>query len=207
MDPREAIEKLQGLKANLGQPLLFYVGKQVEWEALATQIAYDTMTALCPPHIDAELWQQAVETATNRIAVSSHLVEIGIVIALSEVPMDAASPDPKHFSVRGIRIQDVERWVQKTRDGTLEKDVGKRLDKRDENKSALQIAWRIMHALKLQKAGAGGLEEAIRKFLGAEAMSEVEALYPHVLTVWLEFFVPLAYNDFREWVRYQIDAM
>ena len=202
MDPREAIEKLQGLKANLSQPLLFYAGKRAEWETLAAKIAYDSLTALCPPHIDPDLWRQAVQTATNSVTVTAHMVEIGVVVTLSEIPFEAdESTDPNHFSIRGIRVSDVQRWVQGSMDGTIEKDVSKRLDHRDQNKSSLQIAWRILHALKLNKPGAGGLEAAIKKFLGFEAIQEVEALYPQVLKVWLEFFVPLAFNDFRQWVR------
>jgi len=202
----DAIVKLRGIQQRLSMPERFFAEHLEDWRELARQVTHDTLTALRPPESDPDQWAAGVVTAVARVVTYLLTPEAGMIIALGAPAPDAEPDDPRFFELGGIPVADIERWVRESRAGILPEELAKRLDERDEGKSDLQIAWRILYALKLQKPGSEGLEKAIRRFMGFDSVKSMEAIFPELLRAWLDHFIPRASADWLVWVRKQIIA-
>lgn len=193
---RGLIEKMKALRADVTSPHVFYEAHREPWLALARRTVREVLANLRPAETDAEAWARQIEFTAE--AVAAHLLALedaGVVITLSTVSLDAPDLAPR----LGFSPEEVKRWVAEGR-GENETGLGKRLDERDAGKSDLQIAWRILYALKLNKSGAEGLRAALNKFLGRETGADVGALYPEILRAWVEVFTVQAGEDWRKWV-------
>lgn len=206
MSPKEAIGRLKNLKATLIEPKSFYLFHRAGWEPVAASVAVDTLSALQPPDADPERWQAACESAGRRVTASLlDGEELGVIVALGETPPGIQPGDPAYFRFEGISIRDVESWVEVSRSGELPEEVRKNLKAMDDFKTSKQVAWRLMYAIKLNKNGVGPrLAEHIRGFMGWELRADLENLYPMVLATWLDYFVPVVFDQWRQWVRQQI---
>jgi hypothetical protein len=213
MTPKEAATKLIGLRNTLARPLPFYELVLEPWRDMAGTIARDILSELRPasvtldPVAEAEhnaRWRLACEAVRMRVQASLFAAEdVGIILSLAAKPV-VQEGDPRTFAIGDVSVLDVERWVRESRAGNLNSDVEKQIDERDTGKSDLQIAWRILYAMLGNKPGRSGLETAIKKYLGAQAWEDSQKLYPEVLKGWLDYFVPIAINQFRAWVGQRV---
>lgn len=195
---RVVIGRLQAIKAVLENPLEFYALHLADYRQLASTVAFQVLTNLRPPDADPALWEQQANQLAALVAAHLDTEVLGLTISLAEAK--SGPLDPRSFSINGLAISDIERFVQAGRVKEDRDEPGKNLDERDDGKTDLQIAWRIMYALRLQKAGAPGLEAAIMRFLSAEGRTEAEKLLPEVLKAWVDVFTVRAGADFRKWV-------
>ena len=101
----------------------------------------------------------------------------------------------------------MEEWVRRGREKDSPDEPGKNLDERDAGKTDLQIAWRIMYALKLQKPGWERLLDVLRQFVGLEAVDAMELLYPELLKAWLEHFTVAAAREWKAYVAQLVAAL
>lgn len=204
---RNLIGRLEKLRDELLHPLAFYAAHRDDWEELARRVARTVLINLRPLEAQGEAWQRQIDTSVAYIA--ARLVtadDAGIAITLAALPEEASElpDDPRFFSSQGLTVEEVIRWVAAGRSG--EDNLGKRLDQRDEGKTDRQIAWRILYALKLNKAGATDLRIAIERFLGRELGQQAEGIYPEILRAWAEVFAVRAVEDYRGWVHGRIAA-
>ena len=161
---------VQCLAADLGP---FYREVLPQWHATARAVAVATMAGMRPEEVASEVWTERTAELAEAV-VAEFIAEdavAGVAIRLETGNEEEADPteinvvDPKYFRIGEVAISDVEEWVAAGRDGTAPEGVGKRLDSRDDRKSNLQIAWRVMHAMRLGKGD--GLARAIGRFGGA----------------------------------------
>lgn len=208
-DARRVIERLEKLKAEVTRPEPFYQRHQREWQEISRRIIEQTLVALQPADVTAEVWHLKVGEIASRLT-STLLVEpeeVGVVFALAPRLQFDPSDSPGTFTLANLSIADVEEWVRKGRDKSSPDEPGKNLDERDAGKTDLQIAWRIMYALKLQKPGWERLMDVLREFVGLEAVEAIELLYPELLKAWLEQFSVVAARDWRNYVARLVAAV
>lgn len=201
---KAAIGRLKGLQQVLANPVDFYAERQAEYRELARTTALMTLTNLRPDGADPGLWAQQAAAFSNRVGAG--LAGVGIVLTLEEQPIVAAVDAPARFALNGLSIAQIERFVAAGRVKESADAPGKNLDERDESKSDLQIAWRIMYALRLSKPGSAGLQAAILRFGAAEQRGSMESLLPQVLKAWETVLRPKAKADFQAWVHRNVAA-
>jgi hypothetical protein len=203
-DLRTAIAKLEKLNTRLRDPLPFYRQQSIEWRELARRIVEQTLVSLQPANVTTEEWQHKIVEISARVS-SAYIFndrEIGITLSIApRIEFDPANEDPRTFTIGNLSIQDVERWVAEGRVKTTPDAPGKNFKKMDADKTDLQIAWRIMYALKLQKDGWDRLLGHLRDFAGLEAEDAAEALYPELLKAWLEHFTVRCVADWRRYIQ------
>lgn len=205
--PREVIAKLERIRDRLQKPSEFYERVREPWLELLRRVTEHTLTALKPGDIAPDLWQQKAREIASR--VTSEPQEFGLIFSLSprlEVIDLAKIDEPQNFRLGNLAIADVEQWVAEGRTKASPDAPGKNLDERDVGKSDLQIAWRIMYALKLQKPGWDRLLDVLRQYVGVDAVDAAEALYPELLKAWLEHFQSRAPADWQRYVREVVSA-
>jgi hypothetical protein len=202
------IGRLERIRERVSQPQLFYREVQLDWTQFARRIVEQTLVALQPSTIDPQQWLFKITEISARVAAEFIDVDIesGLTFSIgsrvgTEEPENAAS-----FTLGNLSIQDVERWVHAGREKESPDEPGKNLDERDAGKSDLQIAWRVMYALKLRKPGWERLIDVLRDFAGLDAEEAAEAIYPDLLKSWFEHFAVRAPADWREYVRRLITA-
>lgn len=208
-DARRVIEKLGRLKKQVTRPEAFYLGHRRQWEEMARRVVEQTLVALQPGDIAAEAWLVKVNEIAARVT-STFLIEsdeVGLVFEIAPRLDFDPSDSPGTFTLSNLSIADVEEWVRKGREKGSPDEPGKNLDERDAGKTDLQIAWRIMYALKLQKPGWERLMEVLREFVGLEAIEAIDVLYPELLKAWLEHFTVVAGRDWRVYVARLVAAL
>jgi len=196
------ITKLQRLKAALNiRP--FYIAALPTWQDHAQRIVIAVLQNSKPAETDADVWRARVEAESQRLSAMLFFSadEVGAIIGLGIRPPGTSEADPKHASVESISIDEITRWVAAGREKSDPDEPGKNLDSRDANKSDLQIAWRVLYAMKLQKPGYEGLLAAIEDFLGSAAQGAAQGVYNDILESWMEQLVPTMFDDFRDWFR------
>jgi hypothetical protein len=202
------IEKLERIRDRVSQPQLFYRKVQLEWTQLARRVVEQTLVALQPPDIEPVEWLAKVTEISARVVAifvndegPSRTSSSGLSFSI-QPRIGTEEPDTvAGFTLGNLSIQDIERWVRAGREKTSPDEPGKELDERDVGKSDLQIAWRVMYALKLRKPGWERLMAVLRDFVGLQAEEAAEAIYPVLLSSWLEHFAVRAPSDWREYVR------
>lgn len=192
------VMKMKALRQALGGVHLFYAAHVKEWREQARTIAIVIFQNARPADADADEWHRRVATESERITGTLFMQEdeVGAVLALALRPPSALPDDPAHYSLDGITVSEIERFVAAGRAG---EPGGKAIDYIDENRTDLQIAWRIIWAIKTRKGNFPGLIAAIQQFLGGHE-GEATALYGDILKSWLEQLGPRIRGDFREWV-------
>jgi hypothetical protein len=183
-------------------PLEFYRRYLGSWEDLARRIVETTMSAMQPADAEPEKWRATVEAIAQRVAVGfiQDENEVGISFTITpRVGFDPTNENPGTFTLGNLSIQDVLHWIEAGHGKSSPDEPGKNLGEVDAGKTDLQIAWRVMYALKLQKPGWDRLLDALRDFVGFEATSAADALYPELLKAWFAFFSDRAP---QAWQRY-----
>ena len=137
------IAKLERLKTALGNVRPFYITHLPRWRERAKRITVAVLMNMRPPTSDAEAWRRRVATESERVSglLSFSEEEAGAIISLGIKPAGVPENDPRHFSIGGMSVDDVVRWVEAGREKVDPEEPGKNLDERDANKSDLQIAW------------------------------------------------------------------
>ena len=212
MSPRQAIERLklvQCLAADLGP---FYREVLPQWHATARAVAVATMAGMRPEEVASEVWTERTAELAEAV-VAEFIAEdavAGVAIRLETGNEEEADPteinvvDPKYFRIGEVAISDVEEWVAAGRDGTAPEGVGKRLDSRDDRKSNLQIAWRVMHAMRLGKGD--GLARAIGRFKAWETGLDMDRVLAQILRDWTEVFLVMARQDLEGWLCRMVEG-
>lgn len=186
---RSLITRLEAFREKVQDARPFYRQMQSSWTDLARRVVEQTLLSLRPGELAAEAWQQKVDALAARVTADFlDGEEIGLAFSLAPRPPLEFTDDPRTFTLGDLKISDVEEWVARGREKASPDDPGKNLDGRDAGKSDLQIAWRIMYALKLGKPGWDRLLGHLRDFTGIEAEDAAELLYPELLKAWVEFF-------------------
>lgn len=207
----KTIAKLQRLRETL-RPDAFYQSHRTRWQERAHRIAVAILRNSRPADADATQWAARVEAEAARISSALFLDEdsVGVIISLGLNPAGVAIDSPQSYNIAGLSVSEIERWVAAGREKENPDDPGKNIDQvQDVDKSGrpktdLQIAWRIIWAIKLQKPGVPGLIAAIQKFLGAENAEAASGLYGEILNAWLEQLIPEIHADFRHWFRHTV---
>jgi len=197
------ISKLERIRERVSHPEAFYREMQSEWTQVARRIVEQTLVALQPPGVDPAEWLAKLTEISARVVAEFYddTVESGISFSIAP-RVGTEEPDTvAGFTLGSLSIQDVERWVAAGREKSSSDDPGKELDQRDAGKSDLQIAWRVMYALKLRKPGWERLMDVLRDFVGLEAEEAAEEIYPQLLLGWSEHFIVRAADDWREHIR------
>lgn len=207
MTPRQAIERLALIQHRLEDLGPFYREFLPQWHAMAQSVAAATMAGMRPDDVEEELW--AARTAEMAEAVTADFLledaSGGVAIRLEMAGDEETNPteidvtDPKYFRVGNISIAEVEEWVAAGRDGTAPPGVGKRLDARDDKKSNLQIAWRVMHSMRLGKS-AEGLARAIGRFKTWKTGLDMDKVLAQILRDWTEVFLAAAPRDLEAYL-------
>jgi hypothetical protein len=205
---RDVIARLEKLKAKLEDPRPFYLRHGRSWLELSRRIVQDTLNVSQPPGIEPEQWQEQVMHVAARVAIlfSEDEDGTGFVLALPPRLMPDPFDNPEHFSIGNISIDDVRRWVEAGHAKVSTDEPGKNLTEIDAGKTDLQIAWRVMYALKLQKPGWERLLGALREFLGLEAETIAETLYPEILKAWLDYFSVRGADSWRAYVHELVES-
>ena len=203
MTPRAAIGRLKLVAALVSDLRPFYAAYRESWVEAAREVARNVLVVLKPETIEAEEWvvkvEELVETVAAELIGDGAMAGVAIRMGMgAKVAGDIT--DPKFYRLGEMSIDDVERWVAAGRDGSAPEGVGKNLDERDAKKSDLQIAWRVMYAMKLNRPGAQGLARAIERFKAWESGLEIDGLLEEVLKVWMAVFELVAARDLRAWV-------
>lgn len=193
------------------RPQDFYAENYLAYRDLARAVALQVLTNLRPGDADPAIWAGQAQVLANQVV--AYLVteeEVGIMIALDQEAASgqpAAATDSRNYQLSGLTVAQVERFVAAGRQKESADEPGKNLDERDDGKTDLQIAWRIMYALRLQKPGAVGLEAAVQRFLAAEKRGDAQGLLPEVLKAWLAVFAPRVLGDWRRFVHRVIGTL
>lgn len=207
MSPRQAIERLEAIRCALRDLHPFYAEHVEVWTATAQNLAMATMAAMRPEEVEPEIWTERTRELAAAVAAellgNEAMAGMAIRLAAGEESVDAKEidvTDPKTFRLGDISISDVEQWVEAGRNGTAPEGVGKRLDERDARKSNLQIAWRVMHAMRLDKNG-DRLKAAIGRFMSWETGLNIDRVLAEILRTWGEAFAVIARDDLEAWIR------
>jgi hypothetical protein len=198
------ISRIERFKERVENPRPFYDRYRSSWLTLAKRVVADTLVALQPPDTDPQRWQVQVAEIADRVSIDfiEEADETGLILALPPRLIPDPEDAPAHFSVGNLSIDDVVRWVEAGRGKSSPDEPGKNLtQEQDAGKSDLQIAWRVMYALKNQKPGWDRLLDVLREYVGLEAESVAEALYPELLKAWLEYFSVRAVDSWRTYVH------
>jgi hypothetical protein len=200
------IAKLTRLKSALSNVRPFYIRNLPRWRERAERITVAVLINLRPEGTDAEVWQRRVATEASRVAalLSFDAEMAGAIISLGIAPTDVPVNDPRHYTIGSISVDDVVRWVESGREKVDPEAPGKNLDERDAGKSDLQIAWRVLWAIKLQKEGWEKLSGHILDFIGAEEQDTAAGYYGEILQAWVEQLGPEIREEFRWWVSEQV---
>lgn len=205
---RQLITRLEKLRDTLTDQNNFYREVRGPWTELARRVVEQTLVAVQPSNVDAELWQLKITQISARVTADFiRDEEIGLVFAVAPRYEAGIPEDPTTFTLGNLAIQDVEQWVAAGREKESLDEPGKNLTEIDAGKTDLQIAWRVMYALKLQKPGAQRLLQVLREFVGLEAEEAVDLLYPELLKAWLEHFAVRAPEDYRGYVHRLVEAV
>lgn len=198
-----AIARLTRIRATLGRPTVFYASHLPQWREQAQRIAVAILQNARPPETDPATWARHVASESARIGglLFFDAEEIGAILYLGIRPPGTDEADPKHADVAGIRIDEIERWVEAGRAKANPDDPGKNLDERDAGKTDLQIAWRLLYAIKLRKGNWEGLLGHIQEFLGSVNAEASAGLHREIVQAWLQQLGPVIRSDFRAWVR------
>jgi len=189
------IERLKGLREELGSPVVFYAEHRDDWLKFAKAIVRQAMLNLRPIGVDHEMWIRQVDLAAARVSVD--LLgedEAGVIVALGSSSAD----DPMFEAIDGnLSLDQIEAWVQAGHGGQA---GGKRLDERDALLSDEKIARNVLYAMKLGKPGTDRLRAAILEYIGGEIAEQAERLYPEIRKAWVDLFSVKCASDWREWV-------
>ncbi len=200
------IEKLQRVKSSVLNVRPFYITHLPRWHERARLITAAVLENTRPPDADPIAWGRRVATESARVnsLLDFGQDDAGAIISLGIAPAGVPADDPRNFSSDGLSINDISRWVEAGRSQTDPDVEGKRLDERDAGKSDLQIAWRVMWALKLRKPGWERLLAHVAEFAGQEETSVVTGYYADILQAWSEQLGPEIRAAFRAWVHTQV---
>jgi hypothetical protein len=186
----------------------FYAAHLDRWRERARRITVAILENARPVEADAETWRRRVAAESARLTGTLFVQadEVGVILSLGIRPPGTDSTDPGHYSIEGISVEEVERWVAAGRTKGSPEDPGKNLDERDAGKSDLQIAWRVIWSMKLRKNGWERLLGHIQEFLGAtdEAAEASAQLYAALLEAWVAQLGPEIRQDFRDWFRLKV---
>lgn len=197
------IGRLERIRTGVSRPELFYRDVQRDWTQLARRSVEATLVAMQPPDVDSTQWLAKITEISQRVVTEFYddETESGISFTIG-ARVGTEEPVSTHgFTLDNISIQDVVKWVEAGFEKDSPDQPGKNLDERDANKTPLQIAWRIMYALKLRKPRWDRLMNVLREFVGVEAEEAADAIYPELLKTWLEFFSVRAPAAWREYIH------
>lgn len=206
---RQLINRLEKFRDKISDPRNFYREMREPWTELARRVVEQTLVNVQPHDVDSQLWQIKIVQISARVSVMDFLEadEMGLMLSIAPRYESGLPDDPLSFTLGNLSIHDVEQWVEAGREKSSPDDAGKNLDERDAGKTDLQIAWRIMYALKLQKPGWDRLLSVLREFVGLEAEEAADVLYPELLKAWFEHFAVRAPQDWRNYVHRLVESI
>ena len=197
-DLQRIIGRMKRLRDELSSPAEFFAEHRGPWLSLAQTIVRQVLTNLRPGEVPPDAWARQVEQTAQHVVLRPDGGD-GVAIELAERGADAPQETGDVMQRTGFTVDEVRGWVAAGRVGG--DTLGKRLDERDDGKSDLQIAWRILYALKLNNSGAGGLRAAIEKYLGRQLGVDAEQFYPAIEAAWRDVFAARVLEDRQQWVR------
>lgn len=197
------IEKLERIRTGAQRPELFYREVQRDWMQLARRSVEATLAALQPADVDSTQWLAKITEISQRIVTEFYddETESGISFIIGPRPGTEEPATTHGFTLDNISIQDVVKWVEAGFEKSSPDEPGKNLGPIDAGKSPLQIAWRVMYALKLRKPGWDRLMGVLREYVGVGAEEAADAVYPELLKTWLEFFSVRAPAAWRQYIH------
>lgn len=229
MTVKESINRLRGIAQRVSPVAEFYAERRSAWHEMAVMTAQSVLAALQPPDAEPEAWAASVRSALARIStmlmtdVSDAGGQLlfaqgrpgGLAIRMKRGKVEA---DPARQQT-GMTMEDLLRWIKAGRDGAEYSPLGdgaffvspagngKSIEfLMDGKKSDLQVAWRILWAIRLAKGGASRIPGHVRGFAGAKHADSIEGLYPQILKAWVAVFRPRARRELRAWVRRRMKA-
>lgn len=195
----EAREYLQRVKREVERPIGFYEEYRPAWREQAAQIARVTLQQLRPDSVQPDQWaaavEQTIETVTAEL-IDDEYVGVNLwMLRMIEPSKPGVSP---YASV--ITFEALVDWVQAGMNG---EEGGKRIRDEpggvDEGKSARAIAWRVFHALRLNKNPR--LFTAIQSWMKTAGPPQVLQALDNVQVAWETFFSVQGPMDFTKWLE------
>jgi hypothetical protein len=195
----DARKWLTGIKTTLERPASFYREHVIYWRELATALARTTLQQMRPATVPADKWAEAIEHSVASIGAAlieeSDLVGLRIWMLKS---IDPSKPDVEPYRSI-IPFETIVEWVAAGRAG---EEGGKHLrlgaGEIDSGKNDRQIAWRVFHAVRLNKNPR--LAEAIMKWAGGAGTPQILQAMDAVQVAWNEFFIVQSGQDWTRWV-------
>lgn len=195
----EARKWLTGIKTTLERPIDFYRTHYLYWRDLAKKVAGTTLERVKPANVSMEQWRKAIDTALE--TVSSALIDAPDTVGARLWMLRQIEPSPAGFAPyrAAVPFETLVDWVAAGRAGDEE---GKHLrdapGEIDFGKTDRQIAWRVFHAIRLNKNPA--LLDAVREFQNVSGDAQVLLVFDAVEIAWQEYFSVQVVEDWVKWV-------
>lgn len=193
----EARAYLERVKREVQRPYSFYQQYRAQWKEQAEQIARVTLLQLRPDTVPVDQWAAAVERTVETVAaelIDDEMVGVHLWMLKVVEPGTAAEPYPT-----AVPFEAIVEWVQAGMNG---EDGGKRIRDEpggvDEGKTARAVAWRVFHALRLNKNPR--LLTAIQGWMATAGPPQILQALDNVQIAWEEFFSVQAVEDFQRWL-------
>ena len=195
----EARKWLTGIKTKIEKPKDFYREHYLSWRDLAKRVARTTLERLKPENVTAEKWAAAIDTSLE--TVSTALIDgadyTGALIWMLR-SIEPSRPGLEPYNTV-IPFETIVEWVRAGREGD---PAGKHLQEGhggiDADKTDRQIAWRVFHAIRLNKNPR--LNEAIIAWAAGAGVPQVLQAVDAVQVAWEEFFTVQCGQDWQRWV-------
>lgn len=199
----QVIAKLERIRSGITQPQVFYRSVQREWTQVARRSVEATLAAMQPANVDPNEWLLKITEISARVVAEFYNdeTESGIAFAIYPRPGTEEPTEAHSFTLGNLSIQDIVKWVEAGENKSSPEEPGKNWGPIDVGKTPLQIAWRIMYALKLRKHNWERLLVHLRDFVGLEAEEAAQDVYAELLKTWMEFFSVRAPAEWREYIH------
>lgn len=198
---KSVIKKLETIRSRLVDIRPFYKAHRRAWTDDARTVATQVLMANPPPEIDPIRWRASVDATLDTIA--SQLLSLrttGIVLFMGEREgrINTLAPALGSPVLGRLSLAEIAAYVAAGRAGD---PLGKAdFTTDDAQKEDWQIALNIQRNLSADRA------EAIAAFLALRDNQHIATLIPAVLEAWLTWFSIRATDDWKTWVRQQIQS-
>lgn len=193
-----AREWLLGIKRQVERPVGFYIQHRASWRDSAAQIARATLLQLRPETVPVEKWREQVEKRVEGLVVElidEEVVGLSLWMLRSSEP---SAPGVTPYAT-AVDFETIVEWVAAGRAG---EEGGKDLKDwpggRDYNQGDRAIAWRVFHAIRLNKNPR--LLPHILEWAGTAGTSAVFQAVDNVELAWEAFFSVQAPRDMERWL-------
>lgn len=190
---------LTGIKQKIERPHSFYREHYLLWRDLARRVAGATLERLRPANVDPAKWAMAMAEALE--TVGSALIDDADSVGARLWMLRHIEPSKPGMEAYPsiIPFETIVEWVRAGREG---EEGGKRLllgaGQRDEGRTDRQIAWRVFHAIRLNKNPRLAL--AVTTWAAGAGTPQVLQAVDAVQTAWEEFFTVQCGQDWHRWV-------